>query len=142
MKGLDRADSLCERTFSGVEKLKDMVEAARKQLCGGATFYQDVSQEELVSVIRATHAELSITTPTGHWYYCANGHPVSCFPVSQPGIALIANNIAVYSSQSITVDGQWWRRSARSVGRRLVVLAIDTLLVFKVQRSWRPLRPG
>lgn len=83
-KGLDRADKLCERAFTGVENLKKMVAAARKQLCGGATFYQDVSQDELESVIRAMKAELTTSTPTGHWYYCANGHPVSA-----PGRSLI-----------------------------------------------------
>lgn len=77
MKGLDRADKLCERKFTGVESQRKTVEAARKQLCESTTFYQDVSQEELETVIRATREELSTWTPTGHWYYCGNGHPVS-----------------------------------------------------------------
>lgn len=76
-KGLDRAEKLCEGQFTGVDGSKEMLAAVKKQLCGG-TFYQDVSKEEMAAVVRAMKAELSVSyAPTGHWYYCQNGHPVS-----------------------------------------------------------------
>lgn len=80
---LDRADELCEGEFTGVEDMKEMLVTVRRQLNGG-TFYQDVSEQEMAAVVKAMKAELSTAyAPTGHWYYCQNGHPVSLPPLTE-----------------------------------------------------------
>lgn len=112
---MDRADKLCERAFIGVDTLKKMVDTTRKQLCAGATFYQDVSKAELESVVIGMRPGLTTSTPTGHWYYCQNGHPVSV--ANQPSITPIANNSIVHDRPVWTAHGANRVFRMRSSGR-------------------------
>jgi hypothetical protein len=71
--GLQKSAQLCtEGKFRNVDKLKEMVVAAEKRLQED-TFYQGVTLEEFGRVVEAMTGEF---TAQGHWYRCANGHPV------------------------------------------------------------------
>lgn len=74
---LDEADKVCEGgQFTGVDGMKEMLEVVRRQLSGG-TFYQDITDQEMETVVRAMKKHLTFEFSTGRWYYCQNGHPVS-----------------------------------------------------------------
>jgi hypothetical protein len=73
---LDEADKVCEGQFKGVDDMKETLEVVRKQLSGG-TFYQDITDQEMETVVRAMKESLKFEFSTGRWYYCQNGHPVS-----------------------------------------------------------------
>ncbi|KAL8747727.1 MAG: hypothetical protein Q9190_000426 [Brigantiaea leucoxantha] len=68
---LSDAETLC-KSFPGQTKgILSEVEEARKML-RESTFYMPVSNEEKAAVYAAMAADFR---GTGHWYYCANGHP-------------------------------------------------------------------
>ncbi|KAH8147328.1 uncharacterized protein LAJ45_08484 [Morchella importuna] len=82
---LDEADKVCEGgQFTGVDGMKEMLEVVRRQLSGG-TFYQDITDQEMETVVRAMKKHLTFEFSTGRWYYCQNGHP---FTVGECGMPM------------------------------------------------------
>lgn len=75
---LEDAEELCKRPFENAEGLRRAVEESMKLL--GKEWYEEVTVEELAAVKAAmVSGPRGINTHSGHWYNCANGHPVS-FP--------------------------------------------------------------
>ena len=75
---LEDAEELCKRPFENAEGLRRAVQESVKLL--GREWYEDVTAEELAAVKAAmVSGPQGINTHSGHWYNCANGHPVS-FP--------------------------------------------------------------
>lgn len=71
LSAIKTAGKLCKRFPEQTRGLSEEVEGTSVML-RGATFYTPVSGEERMAVLRAMAGEL---LGTGHWYYCANGHP-------------------------------------------------------------------
>ena len=72
---LERASLLCEQPFQHVEILKEAVRETIQLL--QRERYETVSPEEVAAIKRAMLAGSSgLPTHSGHWYNCANGHPV------------------------------------------------------------------
>ncbi|KAI1170055.1 hypothetical protein F4777DRAFT_595622 [Nemania sp. FL0916] len=67
--------------YPSTAPLKPELEEAEKML-RDATFYTDVSADEMRAVYRAMAGEF---LGTGHWYYCVNGHP---FTVGECGMPM------------------------------------------------------
>ncbi|KAH0611312.1 uncharacterized protein H6S33_010577 [Morchella sextelata] len=80
---LDEADKVCEGQFTGVDDMKETLEVVRKQLSGG-TFYQDITDQEMETVVRAMKGSLRFEFSTGRWYYCQNGHPFAVGDCGRP----------------------------------------------------------
>ncbi|KAL9038562.1 MAG: hypothetical protein Q9214_005230 [Letrouitia sp. 1 TL-2023] len=68
---LDEAEALCIRYPGQTPGMASEIDDARTML-RGSTFYTNVSNEEKAQVYAAMAADFQ---GTGHWYYCANGHP-------------------------------------------------------------------
>ena len=72
---LEDAEELCKRPFGNAEGLRRAVRESVKLL--GKEWYEDVTAEELDAVKAAmVSGPQGINTHSGHWYNCANGHPV------------------------------------------------------------------
>ena len=73
---LAKAKELCGLKFQNADALRNAVEESIKLL--GREWYENVSAEEIAAVKKAMLASSdSFATHSGHWYNCANGHPVS-----------------------------------------------------------------
>lgn len=72
-ESLDIAQSLIEEYPGSCTGLALLLEKARGVVSGG-TIFQFVSDEETRAVFMAMNEQFQ---GTGHWYYCANRHPVS-----------------------------------------------------------------
>lgn len=73
---LEDAEELCRRPFENAEGLRRAVQESVKLL--GREWYEEVTAEELAAVKAAmVSGPQGINTHSGHWYNCANGHPVS-----------------------------------------------------------------
>ena len=73
---LEDAEELCKRPFENAEGLRRAVQESVKLL--GREWYEEVTAEELAAVKAAmVSGPQGINTHSGHWYNCANGHPVS-----------------------------------------------------------------
>ena len=73
---LKQAYKLCEQPFQNADQLKNCVEENIEIL--GREWYEDVTAEELAEIKKAmVSGREGIATHSGHWYNCANGHPVS-----------------------------------------------------------------
>ncbi len=73
---LEDAEELCKRPFENAEGLRRAVQDSVKLL--GKEWYEDVTAEELAAIKAAmVRGPQGINTHSGHWYNCANGHPVS-----------------------------------------------------------------
>jgi hypothetical protein len=73
---LENAQEFCKQPFQNVEKLRiavdDSIRLMRKQ------WYEEVTTEELKAIKAAmVSGSQGISTHSGHWYNCENGHPVS-----------------------------------------------------------------
>jgi hypothetical protein len=72
---LDQAKQLCNDAFRDRDTLLQAVEKYRKLL--DKEFYEEVLVEELKAIKQAmVTGRGGISTHSGHWYNCANGHPV------------------------------------------------------------------
>ena len=72
---LQTAHELCAQPFQGAEQLSVAVQEATKLL--GKEWYEELTAEELATIKSAmVGGSGGIATHSGHWYYCANGHPV------------------------------------------------------------------
>jgi hypothetical protein len=73
---LEEAEKLCNNAFRDRDTLLQAVNHYRKLL--DKEFYEEVSAEELKAIKQAmVTGRGGISTHSGHWYNCANGHPVS-----------------------------------------------------------------
>ena len=68
---LQQAREICEKYPGQTAGMKNEVEEVEKML-RDSTFYMPVSNEEKAAVFAAMSRDFR---GTGHWYYCANGHP-------------------------------------------------------------------
>ncbi|KAJ5169070.1 uncharacterized protein N7482_004664 [Penicillium canariense] len=75
------AQRLCDSYPTQTRGLSEEIEGTRAML-RGSTFYAPVSNEERMAVLTAMAREFR---GTGHWYYCANGHP---FTIGECGGAM------------------------------------------------------
>lgn len=71
---LDSAELMCNSPFTGADQLRKDVEAAQRLL--GREWYEPVTKEELDAIRSAMVSGGGITTHSGHWYKCPNGHTV------------------------------------------------------------------
>jgi hypothetical protein len=73
---LKQAYKICDLPFQNADQLKVCVEENIKIL--GREWYEEVTAEELTEIKKAmVSGRGGIATHSGHWYNCANGHPVS-----------------------------------------------------------------
>ena len=73
---LENAEELCSQPFENADGLRRAVDETNKLL--GKAWYEAVTAEELAAVKNAmVRGPTGIATHSGHWYNCANGHPVS-----------------------------------------------------------------
>lgn len=73
---LEQAKEMCALGFENAEKLLEAVEESQKLL--RKEWYEEVTAEELAAIKAAmVSGPGGIATHSGHWYNCANGHPVS-----------------------------------------------------------------
>lgn len=73
---LQEAHELCTQPFQGAEQLGVAVQEAIKLL--SKEWYEEITSEELAAIKSAmVGGSGGIATHSGHWYNCANGHPVS-----------------------------------------------------------------
>ena len=73
---LEKAKGQCTLGFQNADTLLKAVEESLKLL--GREWYEEVSAEEIAAVKKAMLAgSEGLATHSGHWYNCANGHPVS-----------------------------------------------------------------
>ncbi|KAK3365076.1 hypothetical protein B0T24DRAFT_511308, partial [Lasiosphaeria ovina] len=73
---LGQAEELCKQPFDDVETLRAEVENAQRLL--GKEWYEPVTTKELEAIKSAmVSGPRGISTHSGHWYKCQNGHVVS-----------------------------------------------------------------
>ena len=73
---LKQAYKLCEQPFQNADQLRICVKENIEIL--GREWYEEVTAEELADIKKAmVSGRGGIATHSGHWYNCANGHPVS-----------------------------------------------------------------
>lgn len=71
-----KARALCKQPFQNADVLRDAVEESIKML--RKEWYELVTAEELAAIKEAmVSGPEGIGTHSGHWYNCANSHPVS-----------------------------------------------------------------
>ena len=108
---LDVAEELCNRPFGNAEGLRRAVRESVKLL--GKEWYEEVTAEELAAVKAAmVSGSQGINTHSGHWYNCANGHPVG-FKWSALGYNVLTGN----SLRSVNVVCQWSSLAVLNVER-------------------------
>ncbi|KAL4779073.1 hypothetical protein BJX76DRAFT_365548 [Aspergillus varians] len=99
---IKEAQRLCDRHPQQTRGLAEEIEGTKGML-RGATFYAPVSNEERLAVLGAMAREFR---GTGHWYYCANGHP---FTIGECGAAMQLSRCPECGS---TVGGQHHQAAA------------------------------
>lgn len=73
---LDEAKDQCALGFHNAEALRNAIDDSIRLL--GRARYEEVTAEEIAAIKRAMVTGAGgIATHSGHWYNCANGHPVS-----------------------------------------------------------------
>ena len=73
---LSKASALCKQPFQNADVLRNAVEESIKML--RKEWYESVTAEELAAIKEAMVSGTDgIGTHSGHWYNCANGHPVT-----------------------------------------------------------------
>ena len=107
---LEIAEELCKRPFGNAERLRHAVRESVKLL--GKEWYEEVTAEELAAVKAAmVSGPQGINTHSGHWYNCANGHPVG-FIWSALGYNVLIGN----SSRLVNVVCRWSSLAVPNVG--------------------------
>ena len=77
-----KANELCAQPFENADGLRHAVEESMSLL--GREWYEPVTTEELAGIKTAMiSGPRGIATHSGHWYNCANGHPVSTWEAMQ-----------------------------------------------------------
>jgi len=78
-----RAEKLCEQGFRDADTLLQAANELLKLL--QKEWYEEVTAEELDAIKKAMiSGPRGIAAHSGHWYNCANGHPVRLTPCSWP----------------------------------------------------------
>ncbi len=73
---LEKAREMCAQGFENADNLLRAVEELIKML--RKEWYEEVNAEEIAAIKAAmVRGSEGIATHSGHWYNCANGHPVS-----------------------------------------------------------------
>lgn len=73
---LTRAKKLCTLPFQNAQNLRTAVNETLKLL--RKSWYEEVTPEEIAAIKQAmVSGPRGLNTHSGHWYNCANGHPVS-----------------------------------------------------------------
>jgi hypothetical protein len=73
---LEKAKEMCAHGFENADRLLKAVEESIKLL--RKEWYEEVTAEEIGAIKAAMVSDpKGIATHSGHWYNCANGHPVS-----------------------------------------------------------------
>jgi hypothetical protein len=73
---LEKAMEMCAKKFENADTLLKAVEESIKLL--RKEWYEDVTAEEIAAIkVAMVSGPRGIATHSGHWYNCANGHPVS-----------------------------------------------------------------
>lgn len=73
---LREAMKMCAKGFENADRLAEAIEDSLKLLT--KQWYEEVTAEELAAIKTAMiSGSQGIATHSGHWYNCANGHPVS-----------------------------------------------------------------
>jgi hypothetical protein len=74
--GLEKAAEICAQGFENARELLKAVDESIKLL--RKEWYEEVTAEEIAAVkLAMVSGSGGIATHSGHWYNCANGHPVS-----------------------------------------------------------------
>ena len=75
---LEKAKGDCRLGFQNADALLKAVNESLRLL--SREWYEEVTAEEVAAIKKAmvTAGSAGIITHSGHWYNCANGHPVSC----------------------------------------------------------------
>ncbi|KAJ6161005.1 hypothetical protein N7470_004401 [Penicillium chermesinum] len=81
LAALDAAERVCSVFPSQTRGLDTEIEGTRSMIRGEA-FYTPITNAERMDILEAMSREF---TGTGHWYYCANGHP---FTIGECGGAM------------------------------------------------------
>lgn len=80
---LEKAKTLCALGFQNADALRKAVEESVKLL--GREWYEEVTAEEIAAVKNAmVSGSGGISTHSGHWYNCANGHPFAIGECGMP----------------------------------------------------------
>lgn len=75
---LKEAEKLCEGALQGHDQLRKGIEKLLHLL--DRDFYTEVTKEEVEAIKQAmVSGQGGIASHSGHWYNCANGHPVGLF---------------------------------------------------------------
>ena len=73
---LEKAKQLCKQPFQDANSLRIAVDESLKLL--RKEWYEEVTAEEIAAIkLAMVSGPRGITTHSGHWYNCVNGHPVS-----------------------------------------------------------------
>jgi len=73
---LENAKEMCAQGFENADKLLEAIEESIKLL--RKQWYEEITAEEIATIKAAmVSGPRGIATHSGHWYNCANGHPVS-----------------------------------------------------------------
>ena len=90
---LEKAEGHCTLRFQNANALLKAVEESLRLL--GREWYEKVTVEEITAIKEAMVGAGSseIMTHSGHWYNCANGHPVSCVLYSSLSLCIRLNFI-------------------------------------------------
>ena len=106
---LEDAEDICQQPFQNAEGLRRAVRESVKLL--GKEWYAEVTAEELAAVKAAmVSGPQGINTHSGHWYNCANGHPVG-LQWSALGCNILTGN----SLRLVNVVCRWSSLAVRSV---------------------------
>jgi hypothetical protein len=126
---LQKALILCKQPFKGADTLAAAVDMSLKLL--GMEFYAEVSKEEIEAIKQAmVSGPGGISTHSGHWYNCVNGHPVS----ARPSILIyIADPHSLLSASAVC---PWKMLDAQNAVRRLAGRITRLSKVLHVLRTW------
>ncbi|KAF2638002.1 hypothetical protein P280DRAFT_456763 [Massarina eburnea CBS 473.64] len=82
-KLLEQAQELCRKSFQHADSLLVAVNESLKLL--KKEWHEDVTADELAAIKQAmVSGRGGIATHSGHWYYCANGHPFAIGECGMP----------------------------------------------------------
>lgn len=90
---LEKAREMCAQGFENADKLLKAVDESIRLLRKDS--YEDITAEEIAAIKAAmVSGPAGIATHSGHWYNCANGHPVSLSTCHYP-LPLCVNLVIV-----------------------------------------------
>lgn len=131
---LEQAKTMCARRFENADVLCEAVEDSMKML--RKQWYEEVSAEEIAAIKAAmVTGPQGIATHSGHWYNCANGHPVS--PRARPFDLTQVSPLTVPSLPSGSAACPWSGRVAPNVEPQLGDRTMKQMKESRVQGTWK-----